>query len=88
MQTNISGMYEECLQCFSRTGFAPAHGMCAFMVYTSQALDCSAGNCLRYALGCMHLRSKPLRFRFSGTPQRCRLGGPAFCALPRSEQLR
>ena len=35
------------------------------------------------------VRSKPLRFRFSGTPQRCRLGdGPAFCACPRSEQLR
>ena len=34
-------------------------------------------------------RSKPLRFRHSGSPQRCRLSvGPAFCALPRSEQLR
>ena len=27
--------------------------------------------------------SKPLKFRFSGTPQRRRLVGPAFCALPR-----
>ena len=34
-------------------------------------------------------RSKPLRFRHSGSPQRCRLSvGPAFCALPRSEQFR
>ena len=42
------------MQCFSCTGFAPAHGVCAFMVYISQALGCSAGNCLRWALGCMH----------------------------------
>ena len=33
-------------------------------------------------------RSKNLRFRFLGTPQRCRLFGPAFCALPWSKQLR
>ena len=34
------------------------------------------GNCLKWALGCPALpRSKPLRFRFSGTPQRRRLGG-------------
>ena len=89
MQTNISGMYEECLQCFSRTGFAPAHGMCAFMVYTSQALGCSAGNCLRWALSCMHF---PCLSR-SGSGSRvlhkgADLVGPAFCARPRSEQFR
>ena len=33
-------------------------------------------------------RSKPLRFRYSGTPQRRRLGWACVCALPRSEQLR
>ena len=33
-------------------------------------------------------RSKPLKFRFSGTPQRCRLGWACICAHPRSEQLR
>ena len=33
------------------------------------------GNCLTWALGCMHFSgSKPLRFRLSGTPQRRRLG--------------
>ena len=32
----------------------PAPGVCAFMVYTAQALGCSAGNCLRRALGCVH----------------------------------
>ena len=33
-------------------------------------------------------RSKPLRFRHSGSLQRCNSIGPAFCAFPRSEQLR
>ena len=33
-------------------------------------------------------RSKLLRFRFSGTPQRRRLSWACVCALPRSEQLR
>ena len=37
---------------------------------------------------CALPRSKLLRLRFSGTPQRHRLGGPVFCARPRSEQLR
>ena len=55
LQSSITGVCGECWQCFSRTGFAPAHGVYAFMVYTSQALGCSAGNCLRPALGCMHL---------------------------------
>ena len=42
------------LTVFTYTGFAPAHGVCAFPVYTAQALGCSAGNCLMLALGCMH----------------------------------
>ena len=54
LQTNITGVCGECWQCLSHTGFAPAHGLCAFPVYTAQALGCSAGNCLRRALGCMH----------------------------------
>ena len=33
-------------------------------------------------------KSKPLRFRFSGTHKGADLVGPAFCACPRSEQLR
>ena len=61
-------------QCFSCTGFALTHGVCASVVYTSQALGCSAGNCLRQALGCMHFSGLSPRFRFSGTPQRRRLG--------------
>ena len=67
LQTNNTGM---CSQCLSHTGPAPAHGRCSLPAHTAQALGCSAGNCLRLALGCMHLRSKPLRFRHSGIPQR------------------
>ena len=40
LQTNNTGV---CSQCLSHTGFAPAHSVCAFLVYTAQALDCSAG---------------------------------------------
>ena len=69
LQTNITGVCGECLQCFSHTGFAPTHGMCAFMVYASQALGCSTGELSQAGPGLHALpRSKPLRFRFSGTP--------------------
>ena len=33
-------------------------------------------------------RPTPLRFRFSGSPQRCRLGWACVLCLPRSKQLR
>ena len=68
-------MCGECLQCLGHTGFAPAPGMCAFPVYTPQAPGCSAGEMSKTGSGLHALpRSKPLRFRFSGTPQRHRLG--------------
>ena len=54
LQTNITGVCGECSQCLGHTGFAPAHGVCAFPVYTAQTLGCSAGNCLMRALVCMH----------------------------------
>ena len=82
-------MCGKCLQCFSSTGFASAHGMCAFPVYTAQALGCSAGNCLRWALGCMHFPG--LSCLDSGSRvlhKGADLVGPAFCTLPRSKQLR
>ena len=72
LQTNITGVCGECSQCFSQTRFAPA---CAFPVYTSQALDYSAGELSEVGPGLSALpRSKLLRFRFLGTPQRHRLG--------------
>ena len=52
-------------------------------------LGCSQGNCLRWALGCMHFPGlscsgavSPLLHKGADSV------GPAFCALPRSEQLR
>ena len=75
LQTNITGVCRECLHCLHYTGFAPAHGVCAFMVYTSRALGCSARELSEAGPGlCALPRTKLLRFRFSSTPQRCRLG--------------
>ena len=64
-------------------------GLPPLMAHTTQALGCSTGNCLRPALGCMHLPG--LSRSGSGTQVVLRgtdSVGPAFCALPRSEQLR
>ena len=88
LQTNITGICGECAQCHGQTRFAPAHGVYAFTVYTAQALGCSARNCLRQALGCMHFPG--LSRSGSGTRVLLKgidLVGPAFCALPRSEPL-
>ena len=64
-----------CLQCLGHTGFAPIHGVCAFPVYTAQAPGCSAGELSKAGLGFRVLpRSQALGFRFSGTPQKHRLG--------------
>ena len=89
LQTNITGVCGECSQCLGHTGFAPIHDVCAFPVYTAQALGCSAGNCLRLTLGCIHF----LGLSHSGSGTRVLLKGadsvgPGFCALSRSELLR
>ena len=64
----------ECSQCLGHTGFTPAHGVCAFPVYTAQAPSYSAGELSKACPGlCALPRSKPLMFRFSGTPQKDRL---------------
>ena len=86
LQTNNTGV---CSQCLSHTGPAPSHGACSLPAHTAQALVCSAGNNPRLGLGCMHLPG-PSR---SGSGTRVVLRGadsvgPAFWALPRSEQLR
>ena len=44
LQTNLSSMCGEHSQCSSHTGFAPAHVMSAFPVYTAQAPGCSIGS--------------------------------------------
>ena len=89
LQTNITGVCGECSLCLGHTGFAPTHSMCAFLVYPTQAPGCSAGELSKAGLGlCAFPRFKLLRFRFSSTPQSTDSVGPAFCALPRSEQLR
>ena len=75
LQSSITGVCGECSQCLGCTGFAPAHGVCTFLVYTSQAPGCSARELSEVGPGlCAFPRSKPLRFRFSGTPQRHSLG--------------
>ena len=86
LQTSNTGV---CSQCLSHTGPAPAHGACSLPAHTAQALDCSTGNHLRPALGCLPLPG----LNRSGSGTRVVLRGtdsvgPAFCALPRSEQLR
>ena len=86
LQTNDTGM---CSQCLSHTGPAPIHGTYALPAHTAQALCCSARNHLRPALGSLHLPG----LSHSGSGARvvlrgAHLVGPAFCALPRSEQLR
>ena len=74
LQTNITGMCGECLQCLGHTGFAPAHGMCAFPVCTAQAPGCSAGEESKAGPGlCALPRSTLLRFRCS-TKAQTRLG--------------
>ena len=68
---------------------ALGHGACGLPAHTAQALGCSAGNHPRLALGCMHLPG--LSCSDSGTQVVLRGAdsvGPAFCALPRSKQLR
>ena len=70
LQTNLTGMCEECSQCLGHTGFAPAHGVCAFQVYTAQAPGCSAGELSKAGPGLRALsRPKLLRFRFRYSPE-------------------
>ena len=86
LQTSNTGV---CSQGLSHTGPSPAHGASSLPAHTAQALGCSAGNHPWPALGCLHLPG--LSRSGSGTWVVLRgadLVGPAFCALPRSEQLR
>ena len=84
LQTYITGMFGECSQCIGHTGFTPAHSVCAFPVYTAQPPGYSAEELSKVGPGLHALpRSKLLRFRFSGTPQRHRLSlGMYFVPFP------
>ena len=92
---NTANKYHWCvwgvLTVFQPHWVFPAHCVCIFMVYTSQALDCSSGNCLRRALDCVHFPG--LSCSGSGSGSRVLHKGTdsvrsAFCALHSSEQLR
>ena len=74
LQRNITDVCGECSQCLGHIGFAPTPGMCALPVYTAQAPGYSAEELSKEGPGLSALlRSKPLRFKFSGMPQRHRL---------------
>ena len=82
LQTNITVMCVECLQCLGHTGFASTHGVCAFLVYTAQAPSCSAGKLSKVGPAFHALPSStPLRFRFLGTPQRHKLSWTCVLCL-------
>ena len=86
LQTNNTGVRSQCL---SHTGSAPAHGTCSLPAHTARALGCSTGNNPRLALGCMHLPVPSLSCSSTWVVLiGVDLVGSAFCALPRSEQLR
>ena len=74
LQTNITGLCGESSKCLGHTGFASAHSLCAFRVYTVQAPGCSAGVLSKAGPAfCALPRSELLRYRFLGTPEGHRL---------------
>ena len=89
---NTASKYHSCVWSahnMDHTGFPPAHGMCTFLVYTAQDPGCSAGELSKAGLGFRALpRSKLLRFRFLGTPQRHKLGWICVLCPFQVEQLR
>ena len=89
LQTNITGMCGECSQCMDHTGFAPAHGVCASRSTLLRLHVALQGNCPKWAPSFMHFPG--LSCSGSGSQvlhKGTDLVGLAFCALPRSEQLR
>ena len=88
LQATIPGVCGECSQCLGHTGFAPTHGVCAFPIYTAQAPGCSAGELSKAGPELRALpRPKPLRFKFSGTPQRHRRLGMHSVPFPGPSSL-
>ena len=72
LQTNITGVCGEHLQCSGHTGFAPARCTCASPVYTAQAPGCSIGSGPCIACGSS----------FQVLHKSTDSVGPAFCAFP------
>ena len=86
LQTNNTGVWSQCL---GHTGFALTHDVCAFPIYTAQALDWSAGELSKggpelHALSSLSCSGSGSRVFHQGT----NLVGPLFGALPMSKQLR
>ena len=75
LQTNNTGV---CSHCLSHTGPALAHGACALPAHTAQALGCSAGNCLRLALGYMHFPGLAAQVQVLGYFSQAQTVGPVF----------
>ena len=84
------GTLQTSLACVGALAVSRPHWVCphsrhvAFPVYTAQAPDCSAGSCLRRALGCVRLPG----LSCSGSGSRvlhkgADSVGPASCARPR-----
>jgi len=89
LQTNTTGVCGEYSQCLGRTGFAPLTACVLSQSTLLRLYVALPGNCLRRALGCVYFPG----LSCSGSGSRvlhkgADLVGPAFCALPRSEQLR
>ena len=88
LQTNITGVCRKCSQCLGHTGFAPTHSMCFL------SLHCSGSRLLcqelsEAVLGWMHFPGQSRSGSASQVLQKgTNLIGPAFCALPHSEELR
>ena len=72
LQTNITGVCGEHLQCSGHTGCAPAHCTCAYPVYSARAPGCSIGSGPCIACGS----------NFQVLHKSTDSVGPAFCAFP------
>ena len=83
LQANITGLCGECSQCFSCTGLAPTQSchVCFHGLYFSGSrLLCRELSEVGPGFRALP-RSKSLRFRFLGTPQRHRLGWACVLCL-------
>ena len=89
LQTNITGTCGECSQCLGTLSLPPLIVRMLSQATLFRLQVAVKGNCLKWALGYVHLpglscSGSGSRILHKGTDS----VGPAFCALPRSEQLR